>query len=510
MISVWIEAICGPMFSGKKSELMRRLRRAIIARKRVQVFKPLIDQRYSDDEIVSHNDLRMKSQVIEQASEIFPNLDTRTEVVGVDEANFFRPDLVNVAARLADSGKQVLIAGLDTDYMGRPFPPMPDLLTLAESIAKTLAICVRCGNPAKHTQRLVESSDLIVVALAECTKLAAVDASSRACRSRLIWNSCRASPNSNLAVTCAQRGPSKRLYNCYSTDQRTHVHLSQSQPRLRFRTALHAAAIRAASRSATLYAPPPQQYYAPPPLLREQGFRCDDWHSFRDRCGLDRRQCLYLHAVGQGEEGTGHCQRLDASASGKLEEAASLSTQSNRRTVDQLRDQLERARRQANLAAGQAKDEALKKVDETRAALEAAQEQAKQQLSSDISKVKESADTQFSQVGNEVTSVKGDVAATKSQLEKTVAELKHATGELDGHSVLIATNGKELQALQALGERNYVQFTIQKAKQPQKVGDISIQLKRTDPKKNRYTIDLTADDKTVEKKDRVPTSRCSS
>jgi thymidine kinase len=159
----WIEAICGPMFSGKSEELMRRLRRAMIARKRVQVFKPLIDQRYSSDEIVSHNDSRMKSQVIEQVSEILPNLDSRTEVVGIDEANFFGQNLVGIATQLADSGKQVLIAGLDTDYMGRPFPPMPDLLTLAESITKTLAICVRCGNPAKHTQRLVESSDLIVV-----------------------------------------------------------------------------------------------------------------------------------------------------------------------------------------------------------------------------------------------------------------------------------------------------------------------------------------------------------
>jgi F0F1-type ATP synthase membrane subunit b/b' len=187
----------------------------------------------------------------------------------------------------------------------------------------------------------------------------------------------------------------------------------------------------------------------------------------------------------------------------KLEEAASVNTQSNRRTVDQLRDQLERARRQANLAAGEAKDEALKKVDETRAALEAAQAQAKQELSSDISKVKESADTQFSQVGNEVTSVKTDVASTKSQLEKTVADLKRATGEIDGHSVLIATNGKELAALQALGERNYVQFTIQKSKQPQKVGDVAIRLEKADPKKNRFTIELTADDKTVEKKDRV-------
>jgi thymidine kinase len=159
----WIEAICGPMFSGKSEELMRRLRRAMIARKRVQVFKPAIDQRYSSDEIVSHNDLRMKSQVIQRASEILPLLDPRTEVVGIDEANFFGPDLVEIATQLADSGKQVMIAGLDTDYMGRPFPPMPELLSLAETITKTLAICMRCGNPAKHTQRLVESSDLIVV-----------------------------------------------------------------------------------------------------------------------------------------------------------------------------------------------------------------------------------------------------------------------------------------------------------------------------------------------------------
>jgi F0F1-type ATP synthase membrane subunit b/b' len=186
----------------------------------------------------------------------------------------------------------------------------------------------------------------------------------------------------------------------------------------------------------------------------------------------------------------------------KLEESASVSTQSNRRTVEQLRDQLERARRQASLAAGQAKDEALKKVDETRAALESAQAQQRQELSSDISKVRDAADSKISEVGTQVTAVKGDVASTRSELEKTVADLKRATGELDGHSVLIATNGKELAALQALGDRNYVQFTIQKAKKPQKVADVSILLKRADPKKNRYTIELTADDKTTEKKDR--------
>lgn len=187
----------------------------------------------------------------------------------------------------------------------------------------------------------------------------------------------------------------------------------------------------------------------------------------------------------------------------KLEEAANISSRSNQRTVAELRDQLERARRQANLAAGEAKEEALKKVEETRSALASAQQQAQQQLASDISKVKEATDTQFSQVGADVSSVKGDVAATKTQLEKTVADLKRATGEIDGHSVLIATNQKELEALRALGERNYVQFTINRGKQPQRVGDISILLKKTDPKKNRFTIELTADDKTVEKKDRV-------
>jgi len=162
----WIEVVCGPMFSGKSEELMRRLRRARIARKRVQVFKPAVDDRYSADEIVSHGDQRMKSEVVASAKEILEKLDWRTQVLGVDESNFFGLDLVDVAAHLADAGKQVIIAGLDTDYLGRPFTPMPELLCVAESISKMLAICMRCGNPAKHTQRLVESGDLIVVGAA--------------------------------------------------------------------------------------------------------------------------------------------------------------------------------------------------------------------------------------------------------------------------------------------------------------------------------------------------------
>jgi thymidine kinase len=154
------------MFSGKSEELIRRLRRSLIARKRVQVFKPSIDSRYSSDEIVSHSDLRIKSQVVGSAEEILDAVEARTQVIGIDEANFLGPELPLVATHLADMGKQVIVAGLDTDYLGRPFEPIPALLALAEEITKTLAICVQCGGPAKFTQRLVESSELIVVGAA--------------------------------------------------------------------------------------------------------------------------------------------------------------------------------------------------------------------------------------------------------------------------------------------------------------------------------------------------------
>lgn len=108
----------------------------------------------------------MDSEVVSNAKEMLAKLDWRTQVIGIDESNFFGTDLVDITAQLADTGKQVIIAGLDTDFLGRPFSPMPELLCLAESITKTLAICMRCGNPAKHTQRLVESDDLIVVGAA--------------------------------------------------------------------------------------------------------------------------------------------------------------------------------------------------------------------------------------------------------------------------------------------------------------------------------------------------------
>ena len=162
----WIEVVCGPMFSGKSEELIRRLRRAEIARQRVQIFKPGIDQRYANDHIVSHSELKIRSEGVKDASEVMGRVDLRTEVIGIDEAQFLGMEMVDVAVRLADMGKRIIIAGLDTDYLGRPFHPMPELLAVADEITKTLAICVQCGNPAKHTQRLVASEDLIVVGAA--------------------------------------------------------------------------------------------------------------------------------------------------------------------------------------------------------------------------------------------------------------------------------------------------------------------------------------------------------
>ncbi len=159
----WIEVVVGPMFSGKSEELIRRLRRAEIARQRVQIFKPAIDARYAANEIVSHSGLGIPSDNVAKAAEVMEKLQPRTEVVGIDEAQFLGDEVVDVCTKLANLGKRVIVAGLDTDYRGRPFEPMPRLLAIAEEITKLLAICVRCGNPAVHTQRLVESEELIVV-----------------------------------------------------------------------------------------------------------------------------------------------------------------------------------------------------------------------------------------------------------------------------------------------------------------------------------------------------------
>jgi thymidine kinase len=163
----WIEVIVGPMFSGKSEELIRRLRRAEIGKQRVQIFKPRIDQRYSKNGIVSHSGLEISSELVGTGDEILEKVAPRTEVVGIDEAQFLGESIVGGCARLAELGKRVIVAGLDTDFMGRPFEPMPRLLAVAEEITKLLAICVRCGNPAVHTQRIVSSEELIVVGAGE-------------------------------------------------------------------------------------------------------------------------------------------------------------------------------------------------------------------------------------------------------------------------------------------------------------------------------------------------------
>jgi thymidine kinase len=159
----WIEVIAGSMFSGKSEELIRRLRRAKIARLKVQVFKPEIDVRYSRDHIVSHSEMRHESRVARTAAEILAQVEPDTQVVGIDEGQFFDNDLVSVANTLAQRGLRVIVAGLDQDYTGRPFEPMPQLLAVAEYITKTHAICVRCGQPANYSQRIVEVEGRVVV-----------------------------------------------------------------------------------------------------------------------------------------------------------------------------------------------------------------------------------------------------------------------------------------------------------------------------------------------------------
>jgi thymidine kinase len=159
----WIEVITGSMFSGKSEELIRRLRRAQIARQSVQIFKPLVDNRYSKGHIVSHSDMKLASEDVASSRELLSRVREETDVVGIDEGQFFDGGLPAACNALADLGKRVIVAGLDQDYLGRPFEPMPQLLAVAEYITKTLAICVVCGEPANHTQRLVASSDRVLV-----------------------------------------------------------------------------------------------------------------------------------------------------------------------------------------------------------------------------------------------------------------------------------------------------------------------------------------------------------
>jgi thymidine kinase len=159
----WIEVIAGSMFSGKSEELIRRLRRAKIARQKVQVFKPDIDSRFSENHIVSHSEMKHESMNVRSSADIRQRVDEETEVVGIDEGQFFDNELIDVANELAERGVRVIIAGLDTDYTAKPWEPMPQLLAIAEYITKTHAICMKCGQPANYTQRTFESEERVAV-----------------------------------------------------------------------------------------------------------------------------------------------------------------------------------------------------------------------------------------------------------------------------------------------------------------------------------------------------------
>jgi thymidine kinase len=158
----WIEVICGSMFSGKTEELIRRMKRAEFAKMKVEIFKPKIDIRYSEENVVSHDQTSIRSTAIEHSSQLLI-LASDVEVVGIDEAQFFDEGLPEVCNQLANMGVRVIIAGLDMDYLGRPFGPMPHLLAIAEFVTKVHAICVQTGNLAHHSYRISEGDNLVML-----------------------------------------------------------------------------------------------------------------------------------------------------------------------------------------------------------------------------------------------------------------------------------------------------------------------------------------------------------
>ncbi len=170
----WIEVICGPMFSGKSEELIRRVTRYRIGRVPTQTFKPSLDVRYAVGEVVSHSRLTTAAEPVADSAELLRAVEDRTVVVGIDEGQFFDEGLVDVASVLAGAGKKVIVAGLDLDYLGRPFEPIPSLMVRAEYVTKSLAVCHRCGGPGLFTQRVVDSDELVV--------LGATDAYEARCR----------------------------------------------------------------------------------------------------------------------------------------------------------------------------------------------------------------------------------------------------------------------------------------------------------------------------------------
>jgi len=162
-----IEVVCGPMFSGKTEELIRRVKRAQIAKQKIQIFKPVIDNRYSKTKVVSHSSLKVDSQPVSSSMEIFEKLYDSTRIVAIDEVQFFDEDIIEVVSRLARRGCRVICAGLDQDYMGNPFGPMPHLLSIADEVMKVHAICTVCGSPASKTFRKKEEENLDQVLVGE-------------------------------------------------------------------------------------------------------------------------------------------------------------------------------------------------------------------------------------------------------------------------------------------------------------------------------------------------------
>lgn len=160
--SGWIEVVCGSMFSGKTEELIRRLNRARIAKQKVEIFKPMVDTRYDEEEVVSHDSNSVPSTPVQNATQILFYAED-FEVVGIDEAQFFGSELVNVCIELAAKGKRVIVAGLDMDYLGNPFGPIPNLMATAEYVTKVHAICMRCGNLANYSHRTIKNDKLVVL-----------------------------------------------------------------------------------------------------------------------------------------------------------------------------------------------------------------------------------------------------------------------------------------------------------------------------------------------------------
>ena len=170
----WLEVISGPMFSGKSEELIRRVTRYHLARVPTQTFKPELDTRYADKRLVSHSNLSVDAEPVADSASLLSAVKDSTVVVGIDEGQFFDIGLVEVVTLLANAGKQVIVAGLDLDYLGRPFEPIPSLMLRAEYVTKSLAVCHRCGGPGLFTQRVVDSDELVV--------LGATDAYEARCR----------------------------------------------------------------------------------------------------------------------------------------------------------------------------------------------------------------------------------------------------------------------------------------------------------------------------------------